>query len=357
MSSTSLVPARALDVETVTDTAGFAALEQEWDALHRAADGTPYQSWAWLYSWWESADRDGLQLRIVTMRDPGSGTLVGVVPLMVKRRNRLRSLMFLVDSEPQDILALEDRGAVVEREFARTLAAAKGYDVADLGEVEDGARLWSVYRAWGWARESTVVARTSHVAVAPEDEVLAGLSRNRRATLRKSLRRAAALGLEAVPATAERLVEATSTMVALHRDTWDGRGIAPSHTTERYERFLTLAVPRLAARGLADVLEWSCDDRVEISQMLLYGRGVAQAYQEGARRDARDQLQWGSLCIWESLAAARSHGCAVLDLSPGEEPHKASWNPVRVAHHRIRLGRGAVRGRLAFGFLALRKVR
>jgi hypothetical protein len=41
-------------VEIVEDSRGFAALEEEWDDLHcQSPRATPFQSWAWLYSWWE----------------------------------------------------------------------------------------------------------------------------------------------------------------------------------------------------------------------------------------------------------------------------------------------------------------
>ena len=41
-------------VEIVADSWGFAALEEEWDDLHRQSPrATPFQSWAWLYSWWQ----------------------------------------------------------------------------------------------------------------------------------------------------------------------------------------------------------------------------------------------------------------------------------------------------------------
>jgi hypothetical protein len=41
-------------VELIEDEAGFAALEEEWEDLHlHCPSATPFQSWAWLYSWWE----------------------------------------------------------------------------------------------------------------------------------------------------------------------------------------------------------------------------------------------------------------------------------------------------------------
>jgi hypothetical protein len=44
-----------LEVSVLRDAAAFGALEEEWDELHRSAPAaTPFQSWACLYSWWES---------------------------------------------------------------------------------------------------------------------------------------------------------------------------------------------------------------------------------------------------------------------------------------------------------------
>jgi len=49
------------------DTQGFAALKQEWEELY---DNPPlvtlFQSWAWLYSWWEIYG-ERYELRLVTV--------------------------------------------------------------------------------------------------------------------------------------------------------------------------------------------------------------------------------------------------------------------------------------------------
>jgi len=61
-------------VEVIEDSRGFATLE-EWENLHRRrARATPFQSWAWLYSWWEY-----YELRLITVRP--EGLLVGAIPL------------------------------------------------------------------------------------------------------------------------------------------------------------------------------------------------------------------------------------------------------------------------------------
>jgi CelD/BcsL family acetyltransferase involved in cellulose biosynthesis len=55
------------DIAILKDVQGFAALEEEWEDLyHDSPRATPFQSWAWLYSWWEFYGED-YELRLVTV--------------------------------------------------------------------------------------------------------------------------------------------------------------------------------------------------------------------------------------------------------------------------------------------------
>jgi CelD/BcsL family acetyltransferase involved in cellulose biosynthesis len=72
----------------------FAALEEEWDDLYRNSPlATPFQSWAWLYSWWESYG-ECYELRLVAVRDD-EGLLVGLMPLMLERRMGFGRLLWI----------------------------------------------------------------------------------------------------------------------------------------------------------------------------------------------------------------------------------------------------------------------
>lgn len=346
-----MIPTTAdrLDVAVVTDTAGFAALEGEWDDLHRhAPDALPQESWGFLYSWWETVPGH-LRLRLVTLRDPATGQLVGLVPLMVTRRRGFRTLLFLVDNEPLDVLAREGWGAAVEAAVPGALRALPGWDVAELRPVRPGARLWDVYRRWRGPRERTAVADYALVAAGPPEEVLAAVGKNQRHVVRKALRRAERDGLECRAAAPDRLPAAIARLVELHREMWTGRGLSAQHADDAWPAFLARAAGRLAERGLADVVEWTRDGRVEISQLFLYGPGAVHALHVGASRYADDRLQWSALCVWEGLARARARGLPHLDLAYGDEPYKARWRPQARTHHRVRLARGP----LGHAFFAL----
>lgn len=86
MTATRTAPATraAVTAELVTDERVFAALAPAWGRLHaRCAAATPFQSHAWLHSWWLSYGRRG-RLRLLLVRR--GGELLAAAPLMLVRR-------------------------------------------------------------------------------------------------------------------------------------------------------------------------------------------------------------------------------------------------------------------------------
>src|SRR5215211_516254 len=90
--------ARSLEIEVLTEAKDFVALEAEWDDLYESCpSATPFSSWAWLYSWWEVYGEGSYGLRLITLRN-ADGLLVGLLPLMVRRRLGFGRLLFVGDS-------------------------------------------------------------------------------------------------------------------------------------------------------------------------------------------------------------------------------------------------------------------
>src|SRR3712207_7209742 len=80
------ISAQFPEIVVLEDSEAFAALEGEWEELYRhCPSATPFQSWAWLYSWWEHYGEGRYELRLVTLRSE-EGLLVGLIPLMLERR-------------------------------------------------------------------------------------------------------------------------------------------------------------------------------------------------------------------------------------------------------------------------------
>lgn len=340
-----------LDVGVVTDTAGFVALESEWDDLHdNAATPWPHDSWGFLCSWWESCGGSAA-LRLMTLRDPDRDELVIVVPLMVVRRRGLRMLTFLLQTEPLDVLVRKGWEPFVGPAVAAALRALPGWDVAEL-RLRPEARIWDAYRRWHGPRDEGVLTDYAFLPARSQEEVLAGVTRKTRKNLFRALRAAEEDGLVCARVPAADADAAGARLVALHRELWADRGITAAHAAEEWAAFLRAAAGRMVARGLGDVVEWRRGGVVEISQLYLYGPDAVHAYQVGASSYAVKRLQWSSLYIDKGLAIARARGARYLDLAYGDEPYKTRWNPHLAPHHRVRLGRGP----LGRAFLALARL-
>ena len=320
----------------------FATLEEEWEDLHRnAAFATPFQSWAWLYSWWEFYGKD-YELRVVTIRE--GGLLVGLMPLMLERRGAFGRLLFVGTglTDHQDILVREGWERQVIAAGMRVLRQIDGWQVADLQQLRPEAVAWSIFESWEGPRTRVWQDNFPVIDVRPWDEVLASLSRNLRSTVRRTLRRAEADGVRCELAGVGEVERASHRWIVLHREAWRGRDIAPEHLSRRFESHLETAAFRMTVRGLGGVYEFWRDGEVIISHFLLFGRDFVAEHLPGARQDALQRYQLSSLCIWNAMNVADGRASSYLDLLRGEEDYKLRWSSRVVPNYRVILGRRRV---------------
>ena len=110
-------------VGVIEDSRGFAELEEEWEALHRRCPrATPFQSWTWLYSWWEYYG-GGYELRLITVRNP-RGLLVGVFPFMVEYRSVYAGRLLFVGTGLSDYLDVIVRAGWEDKDFGSYILGA-----------------------------------------------------------------------------------------------------------------------------------------------------------------------------------------------------------------------------------------
>src|SRR3954471_12784954 len=138
----SSTPHGAYEIVVLDSTQDFAALEEEWQDLYRNAPlATPFQSWAWLYSWWEFYG-EAYELRLVTIRD--DGLLVGLMPLMLQRLAGFGRLLFIGTgpTDYQDVLVREGWESLVSQAGVQALRQLDGWQVADLQQLRPEAAAW-----------------------------------------------------------------------------------------------------------------------------------------------------------------------------------------------------------------------
>src|SRR5215210_5739966 len=154
---------RQLDTAVLPDTKDFASLQEEWDELYENCPlATPFQSWEWLYSWWEIYGEGRYGLRLVTLRDSGSGLLVGLLPLMV-RRGRLLLLgarVGLADGmiPYKDVLVREGWEEPVAQAGVRALKELDNWRVADIHELIPHSAASEIFRHWDGPKTSVPIA-------------------------------------------------------------------------------------------------------------------------------------------------------------------------------------------------------
>ena len=322
------------------DTKEFAALEEEWEDLYQDAPlATPFQSWAWLYSWWEFYG-EGYELRLITVRDD-EGLLIGLAPLMLERGLGFRKLLF-VGTGPTDyldVLAREGWETRVLEALARTLRQMGSWQVVDLHQLRPDAAAWGICRHWDGPQLGVWQSNCPVIDAKPWDELLMSLSKNLRSTVRRNVRRADEDGVRCElvgPADAER---AARRLVALNLEQWEERGISPEALTRRFEAHLEAVARRMTARDSGAISEVRLDGEAIASHFFVFGRDFVGEYMVGSGKESLRRYQVSSLFIRDGLQLARQRDVGCLDLLRGEEPYKLRWTSKTVPNHRVILGR------------------
>jgi CelD/BcsL family acetyltransferase involved in cellulose biosynthesis len=327
-------------VGVVHDAQAFATLEQEWNELyHDSPLVTPFQSWAWLYSWWQSYGKR-YELQLILVRS-GDGLLIGILPLMLERRRGFRRLLFVGTgaSDYLDVLAREGREAEVAEAGARALGQIGAWQVADLHQLRPASAAWGISEQWNGPKVRVWQDSCPVIDAKPWDELLMSLKRKMRYDVRRALRRAQTDGVRCEQATPDNAEQAVLRWIALHREGWRGRTIDPSHLTQEFELHLEAAARRMIASGLGGVYEFRRAGEVIASHLLIFGPDFVGEYLWGATQEALERYQVSSLNIHNGINVALERNCARLDLLRGEEPYKVRWASEVVASHRAILGR------------------
>jgi CelD/BcsL family acetyltransferase involved in cellulose biosynthesis len=327
------------EIAVLEDAKGFAALEEEWENLyHNAPLATPFQSWAWLYSWWEFYG-EGYDLRLITVRS--EGLLVGIVPLMLKRRWGFGRLLFVGTgiTDYLDMLAREGWEDYVSEAAREALWRMGSWHVAELHELRPKAAAWGVFEGWSGPRTRVHQTNCPVIEAKPWDELLMSFKRKIRYDIRRNVRRADEDGIRCElvgPADAER---AARRLVALNLEQWEERGISPEALTRRFEAHLEAVASRMTVRDLGVISEVRLNEEAIASHFFVFGRDFVGEYIVGSGRESLRRYQVSSLFIRDGLEMARQRNVACLDLLSGEEPYKLRWTSKVVPNHRVILGR------------------
>ena len=331
--------------EVVGDLQGFRRLAGEWAHLYdRTPTATPFQSHAWLTSWWEHYGSRG-GLRVVFVRRDGEPVAAG--PFSTRRVAGVTTLRALGGdiSDVSDVLAVDSPEA--RQQLVAALLDLPGWDVVDLPEVRPGTTAHSLVRLWPGTVQCVPASVMLELPGQPIDVLMGTLDRSAAKSLRRRLRRNEALDLEVRAIPGEEVADALRRLLHLHARQWAGRGMTPEHGRSRFLGHLVSAVPRMLGEGQAIMLEYRLDGRLLISSLHLVGRDMVGGYLDGVAPEARQRLDIAAATLREELRLTVELGRPVYSMLRGEESYKYRLEPLVVRNERLLLVRpGSVRGEL-----------
>jgi CelD/BcsL family acetyltransferase involved in cellulose biosynthesis len=355
--SVTALPSR-LELATITDTAGFAALADGWDALAGALPRpSPFMLHAWLEEWWRHLG-DGARLSVVVARR--DGRLVGALPLMIQRRFGVRTAAFIGggDSALADLLLAEGEPDATAEALVDELRR-QPFDLLDAFGLPAGSRLARAAGADLVAHER-VEAPVMLMPDGFDAAYKAKRGSKRRAEHRRRMRRLLENGEAefSIVRTLDELRPALEEGFRINGLRWEGRPDRSLFSTEAGHDFHRAVLPRLAEMDIARILLLRSQGRVVAFQYWLAYRG-SMVSNRRAFDPTFSQFSPGLLTMLHALEDASAEGLTRVEFLGGPEPYKLEFSDgFEPLHQAIGLTgglRGRVAGRAELGMLGLRR--
>lgn len=330
---------RALTVEVCTDEGEFGGIAAAWARLHRRCrTATPFQSHAWLHSWWLSYGTRG-RLRVVLVRKDGE--LVAAAPLM-RAYAPLPALVPLggAISDFTDVLLDDEFADEAADALADGLAKLARGALIDFREVRSGAAVERIYEHWRGPRLRLVDSLCLELPAASMEELLGRLPAPRAQRARAKIRKMDALGVERRIVRHDEVDASVRTLLHLHQLQWQGRKVTSEHLQPRFSEHLIRSVGLMVGAGDAVVTEFRLDGAVVAADLTLLSPHLVGGYLYGAHPQLRERkVDVATMLLNACTEHAEGDRSRVLSLLRGNEPYKHHWRPETVTNHRLLLAR------------------
>jgi CelD/BcsL family acetyltransferase involved in cellulose biosynthesis len=344
-------------VETRRTDDGLDGLGAEWDDLFgRCAAATPFQSYAWLESWWRTYGEPG-RLRLTLVRH--GDRLVAAAPLMLRWRSGCPVLTPLGGpfSDFTDVLLDDTTATQASAVLAANLIRQPGWQAIDIPETRPGSMAaTALWTAWPGARWSAPASLCLELPATEMEDLVRDLPQHSRKTVRRRLNQLKRAGLDIREVRATDAGLGVAELLRLHELQWQGRGVNQAHLKPEFFEHLSRSVAAMIGRDQAALLEYRIDGKLMASSLVLIGRDLVGGYLYGADPALREHVDVTTMLLADTLPMAHRLGRSTMSMLRGAEEHKMRWRPTESQNQRILLARPhSVRGvAFAKGVLAFR---
>ncbi|MFJ8936203.1 GNAT family N-acetyltransferase [Streptomyces sp. NPDC102365] len=331
--------------ELCTDEGEFGRLAEQWGRLYRrCGTATPFQSHAWLHSWWLSYGTPG-RLRLVLVRD--GGDLVAAAPLMLVRQPwpALVPLGGSISDFGDVLIEDGERADRAAAALADGLARAARTALIDFREVRPGGAVERLYASWRGPRRQVPDSLCLELPAVPMDDLIGRLATAKaQQRVRAKLRKLSTLGVERRAVRPDEVDAALRRLLELHRLQWQGRKVTAEHLQDRFAEHLIRSVGPMVRAGDAVVTEFRVEGTVVAVDLTLLSDRLAGGYLYGAHPQLRERkadvaTMLLHACAQHTGAGSGTGGRRVLSLLRGNEPYKHHWRPQPVVNQRFLLAR------------------
>jgi CelD/BcsL family acetyltransferase involved in cellulose biosynthesis len=337
--------------------AGFAGVASWWDAvLEGSRRPSPFASYAWLSTWWESYG-PGNELLLLGLYE-GSVPVGGLA--LYRHRRRLRGLFPVtelrlvgdrgVGSEGLDFLVPPEVGEEAARLLGRWLSrAGGGWDLVHLDGLRPEAVLLRPEALPPMERPSVCRANRCPYLLLPRDRPVAPrrpsftsqVTRNSRQIL-------VGRGLRFLRCTTEVEVErALEGLFENHQARWQARGETGGFADARKRDFYRRVAPRLLQAGRLELYGLWEGEKARAVLFGASGGGCLYYLQSGFSFELAT-LGPGNVLIYQILRDAQARGFDRFDFMKGDEAYKFRWTADEEPLFARRAPGPAPRGRVVF---------
>ena len=354
-------------VSTIRTTEELRSIGDDWSALlTRTRNDLPFLLPEWNITWWEVFRKDSLLIRdrlCVKVARDASGTLVGVVPLMLTKRPsigpvRAQTLQFL----GADPYITEQSGPIVDpacaadvgHALAEDLLQEKGWDWIDwqgLGSDSPFALALGekLPLTWGTSQPGNLLRLAS-----TWDEFRRPLKRNIKESLRhcyNSLKRdglTATLNVAETPSDVDSALDVFFRLHEMRATSTAGIPLPDRFGGTQSKRFLRIACGRMAERQIARVFTLNVDGTPVAARIAFVVAKTLYLYYSGF------DPAWGKYSVMPTAVAeiikyAIESGLPAVHLSMGADTSKARWGPEQQLFHYAQSIRPRLSSRAALG--------